>query len=135
MKTLMLLLLFSLSAHADVDLSRIWEGITRVESNKDSTAIGDGGKAWGIVQIHKIAVDDVNRLYGTQYTHADAFKVECAKEIFVLYLYAGITMFRNRYHRMPTEQEVVRMWNGGIYTGYRRITTIKYYKKYEQSTK
>lgn len=132
MKTLILLILFSLSAHPEPSLTKIWKRIVEIESNKDPTAIGDNGMSWGIVQIQKIAVDDVNRLYGTSYTHADAFDVECAKEIFHLYLYAGIVMFKNRYNRMPTEQEVVRMWNGGIYTGYKRKTTIKYYRKYKQ---
>lgn len=132
MKTLVVLISLSLSAHPEPSLSKIWEGITVVESNKDPTAIGDNGKSWGIVQIQKIAIDDVNRLYGTSYTHEDAFDVECAKEIFHLYLYAGIVRFKNRYNKMPTEQDVVRMWVGGIYTGYKRDTTIKYYNKYKR---
>lgn len=134
MKTLILILLLSLSTNSEVNLNSIWEGITVIESNKDPTAIGDNGMSWGIVQIQKIAVDDVNRIYNTSYTHEDAFDVECAKEIFHLYLYAGIVRFYNKYNRMPTEQEVVRMWNGGIYRGYRRKTTIKYYKRYENNS-
>lgn len=127
------LMMCSLSNAEEHNLSEMFEGIKYIESRNDPTAIGDNGKAYGIAQIHKIAVDDVNRMYGTSYTHEDAFNENCAEEIFHLYISAGIERFTKIYNRPPTEGEIVRMWNGGIYKGYRIKATIKYYRKYEQS--
>jgi hypothetical protein len=105
--------------------------LKHVETNNRPDAIGDNGKAYGVLQIHKVAIIDVNRYYGTNYRHQDAFDVVCAEEIFNLYIGLGITLFRNRNRcRSPTEQDMVRMWNGGIYSGHRRDTTIKYYNRY-----
>ena len=131
MKTLVTLLLILSSTLEDTaELNRIYKGVAEVESNSNPRAIGDGGKAFGIVQIHNIAVKDVNRLCGTNYKHRDAFNEEHAKNIFILYLSEGIKMFEDKYNRKPNEEEIVRMWNGGIYSGYRKETTKKYYKKY-----
>lgn len=138
MKHLILIttLLWSLSAYPERhDLTKMFEGIKYIETKNNPMEIGDNGKAFGIAQIHKIAVDDVNRMYGTNYTHYDAFDERCAEEIFHLYITAGIERFTRIYKRPPTEGEVVRMWNGGIYQGYRIKATIKYYRRYEQSAK
>ncbi len=109
----------------------MYDVIKDIETNNNPLAIGDGGKAYGVVQIHKIAVDDVNRIYGTSYTHEDSFDISCAEEIFYLYLQAGIRRYTKKHRRAPTEEQVVRMWNGGIYKGYKKSSTIKYYRKYE----
>lgn len=126
---LALLLAFSLSSYA-TELDQIFDVIKYVETENKVDAIGDGGKAYGIVQIHQICVADVNRIYGTSYTHEDAFDVVCAKEIFTLYLSAGVKRFKRKYIRDPTESEIVRMWNGGIYRGYRINATERYLRKY-----
>jgi len=136
MRTLIcwILLLFTISVDAEsLKLLDIYDTITIVETNKKPDAIGDNGKAWGIAQIHKIAIDDVNRIYGTSYAHADAFDETCAEEIFILYISAGISRFAKKYKRLPTELEIARMWNGGIYTGYKKQATIKYSNKYEHA--
>lgn len=112
------------------NLHKIYDVIKYVETNNNPKAIGDNGKAYGIVQIHKIAVDDVNRIYGTRYRHEDAFEENCAREIFELYLLAGIEKFIKKYNKYPTEKDLVRMWNGSIYNGYNKKSTIKYYNRY-----
>lgn len=112
------------------DLKTIRPILEIVETNSNPDAIGDSGKSFGILQIQKVCVDDVNRIYGTKYTHDEMFNPECAKEVFYLYLNAGIERYRNKYNKEPTEKDIVRMWNGGIYKGYRYKQTIKYYNKY-----
>ncbi len=131
MKTLLFVMLLSLSSHA-TDLQQIYNIIKHVETNNREYAVGDNGKAYGVVQIHKICVDDVNRIYNTKYQHQDAFNVVCAKEIFNLYLTAGRVLYISKHKREPTEQDLVRMWNGGLYTGHLRHTTYKYWLKYKQ---
>ena len=128
-----LLILLSLSSFASTpDLNSIVEILKHVETNYNTEAIGDNGKAYGILQIHKIVIDDVNRIYGTTYIHQDAFNEVCAVEVFNLYIKAGIKRYEALRCRSPTEQDVVRFWNGGIYSGYKKKSTLKYYRKYIQ---
>jgi len=129
-----MLLFLPLSSHA-VDLLKIYNIIKHVESDNNVAAIGDNGKAYGIVQIHKICVRDINRIYGTSYTHQQAFNEKIAKEMFMLYIKAGIKLFIDKYNISPTEQDIVRFWNGGIYSGYKNKSTIKYWLKYKKYKK
>ena len=129
MKKLLLIFLLSLSCHA-TDLNKIYEVIKYVESDHRTYIVGDGGRAYGVVQIHKICVADINRIYKTNYKHIDAFNPEKAKKMFMLYISAGIKLYKKKYCRSPTEEDIVRMWNGGIYTGYNKKSTVKYYNRY-----
>lgn len=131
MKTLFIFLI-SLSSFATPTLFEISNVLKQVESSRNVKAIGDNGKAYGILQIHKAAIVDVNRFFGTNYIHEDAFDETCLEEIFFYYINAGVKRFIKKYDRRPTEQEIVRMWNGGIYQGYRIDATIKYYNKYKK---
>ena len=46
--------------------------ILRIETNNGTNVRdGDGGRAVGHYQMHRIAVDEVNRLYGTSYKYSD----------------------------------------------------------------
>ena len=52
--------------------------IAQKESNMDPTAIGDTNlihKAYGIMQVRKPAMDDVNKAYGTDYTESDLMEL------------------------------------------------------------
>lgn len=130
-RSILFLVMLSLSLFSySADVKEILPVIKQLETNGNTKAIGDNGKAFGVLQIHKICVDDVNRIYGTSYVHEDAFNEACAEEIFRLYIDAGIKRFRTKYNKQPTEQDIVRMWNGSIYNGYRKKTTIKYYRRY-----
>ena len=72
---------------------------------------------------------------GETLSHALGFDESCAEEIFNLYISAGIKRYKVRYCRSPTEEEVVRMWNGGFYKGYRKKSTLRYYNKYKEYKK
>lgn len=124
-----ILLSFSLSSFS-TNLNIMFEIIKQVETNNEWDAVGDNGKAFGVVQIHKICVDDVNRIYGTDYEHSDMFNEVCAKEVFILYLTAGIDIYQEKHGKSPTESEIARMWNGGIYRGYLKNTTNQYLRRY-----
>jgi hypothetical protein len=92
-----------------------------VESNRNDKAIGDNGKAFGIVQIHQSVIDDVNRMYRKTYKHSDAFDRGKSEEIFRLYLsyYCG---------DVTKAEQASRIWNGGP-KGFKKESTKKYWKK------
>lgn len=100
------------------------------ESRNKTNIVGDNGKAYGILQIHKIYVEEVNNKYGTKYKHSDMFDEKKSEQVFYLYIRYGIKRFKKLYGVEPTEEDIVRMHNGGLYYGYIRKSTKKYYYKY-----
>jgi hypothetical protein len=111
-------------------LASIMSIIKVVETNNDTDSIGDNGRSYGILQIQRSVLSDVNRIYGTDYRHKDMFYEEASEEVFMLYLCYGKEVFLKKHCKFPTEEEMVRMWNGGIYKGYTYKQTKSYYKKY-----
>jgi hypothetical protein len=106
--------------------------LQEIESNCKTSAIGDSGEAYGILQIHEICVKDVNRIYGTEYKHEEMLKEILANQVFILYLSAGFDRYLYKYGRNPSIEDLVRMWNGGIYKGYKKESTKKYYLKFKE---
>ena len=111
-------------------LASIMSILKVVETNNDTDSIGDNGTSYGILQIQRSVLSDVNRIYGTDYRHKDMFDEEASEEVFMLYLCYGKEVFLKKHCRFPTEEEMVRMWNGGIYKGYKYNQTKLYYQKY-----
>ena len=111
-------------------LASIMSILKVVETNNDTDSIGDNGRSYGILQIQRSVLSDVNRIYGTDYRHKDMFNEEASEEVFMLYLCYGKEVFLKKHCRFPTEEEMVRMWNGGIYKGYKYNQTKVYYQKY-----
>lgn len=127
----MAMFLLPLAVEAEnVELLEIADVLKEVESNNNVEAVGDGGLALGALQIHKACIQDVNRYYGTTYTHKDAKKPKIANDIFIKYLSLGIKLYKIRCGTTPTEYQIVRMWNGGIYRGYEYKSTLGYLSKY-----
>lgn len=131
MKKVFLLLALTLTITASAeDLDEVMEVLKYVETLNDPSAVGDGGGSYGVLQIQAACVEDVNRYYGTKYTHDDMFNVACAEEVFKLYSKMGIQRYIKKYGVEPTTEDIVRNWNGGIYQGHYINATRKYYKKY-----
>lgn len=99
-----------------------------VESNGDDKAIGDNGKAKGCLQIHKIYVDDVNRIYGTKFTHDDCFDRAKAMEITKLYLLHYGKHYEKKTGKKVTLESLSRIHNGGL-NGWKKEATLKYWLK------
>lgn len=108
------------------------DSISYIESRNNSKAVGDGGKAYGSLQIHKIAVDDYNRLYGNNYIHSDMFNDSIARIVCEGLLNYGISLYYNKHCKYPTTEDLLRMWNGGIYTGYKKDATLVYVETFNQ---
>jgi len=94
-----------------------------VESGGYAGAIGDGGRALGVLQIHAGVVEDVNRRHGTNYKHEDALDPSKAIRICRLYI--------ESYAPQDATPEIyARIWNGGP-TGHYKESTRKYWQKVE----
>jgi len=102
----------------DTPISKsLLNGLCLQESNNNPNALGDfrNGKpmAKGILQIWPAYVKDVNRVYGTSYTHNDMFNKEKAIDTTIKYL----THYGKRYTRLtgkqPTDEVYARIHNSG----------------------
>ena len=111
-------------------LTSIMSILKTVETNNKPDSIGDNGRSYGILQIQRSVISDVNRIYDTNYKHIDMFSEEASEEVFRLYMCYGKEVFLKKHCKFPTEEQMVRMWNGGIYKGYTYKQTKSYYKKY-----
>jgi len=130
----LLLVLFAVSFTAQSEnLEDIRDVLKHVESEHDPAALGDyrgdTPTAFGILQIRKIAIDDVNRIYGTSYKVYDAFDIKCSEEIFKLYITHWTNKLEKREGRKATTADIVRIWNGGP-RGYLKGGTKWYLKKF-----
>ena len=123
----MLLLTFAVRAE---DYAQIVEVLKHVETNNQPELIGDNGDSYGVLQIQQKAVQDVNRYFGTSYTHEQMFREACAEKVTELYMQMGAELYCKRYGKAATEEVLVRNHNGGIYRGYRINATIPYYNRY-----
>ncbi len=101
------------------------EKLKIVESGNNPKKIGDNGRAYGILQIHKEVIDDVNQIYHTNFEHKDAFDERKSEIICKLYLmHYGSKLQDN----LLTENNLARIWNGGP-KGYLKQATLSYVKK------
>ena len=99
--------------------------IGTIESGLDPNAIGDNGKAYGQYQLWEIYIDDVNRTQGTNFTHQDAFDVEKAEQIVMLY-----TIYWCERRNLPmTAENILRFHNGGSNWIHKPHKTDAYIKK------
>jgi len=102
--------------------------IAKVESSNNPTAVGDGGKAVGLLQIWPCVLDDVNRVYGKRYTLADRLDPVKSREICRLYLEHYGKNYTKKTGKQPTDEVYSRMWNGGP-AGWSNKKTIEYWNK------
>lgn len=98
----------------------------------DKNLVGDNGRAIGHFQIHAISVREYNNTYGTSYTHKDMEDREIGKEVCIGLLKKGIKMYQKKFGKDPTTEDLARMWNGGIYTGYKKQSTEKYWDRFQE---
>jgi len=106
-------------ASAAPDLNDLIDALCIVESSNNPNAIGDGGQAVGILQIHPIMIRDVNRILGRDaYTLRD--RLDPAKSRMICRVYLS--------HYGGTVEEMARKWNGGP-RGHTKQATVRYWEK------
>lgn len=90
------------------------------------SAVGDNGKAVGILQIWPIMVKEVNRVAGSAYTLEDRNDPKKSIEMFVLF---------QTYHNPQLKEEVaLKLWNGGK-KGMLNGRSNKYWNRYQRLIK
>lgn len=121
MASLLLYAFLSTVNSRELQLLRTWHAICWVESRGDPRAVGDGGCALGIGQIHRVMVDDCNRIVGTRrWSYRDRL---CPVKSFEMF-----RVYELHYFPHGTVQEWVRAWNGGP-EGPKKRATKAYWEK------
>jgi len=111
----------SLAAGRADRYARLLPAIEQVESGGKSDAVGDGGKAVGILQIHPIMVKDVNRILGEErFTLADRLDPAKSREMFRIY--------SEHYSKGQSDEVLARRWNSGP-KGEKKSATLAYWSK------
>lgn len=112
-------------------LEKLADKIAMVET-LDKDIIGDGGDAIGHFQIHQAMLTDFNRYYGKEYTHEEMHDRDKGKEVCIGMLKLGIKLYKDKYNQNPDTENLARMWNGGIYGGYRYTSTEIYWSGFQE---
>lgn len=139
MKVIMMLFMFIMCSNVEAAKKRVVisntliDSICKVESSNNANAIGDNGKAVGIAQIHKICVDDINRICklkknGLKFSYDDRKSVSKSKQMLKIYLQFYGDQYLRKTGKVPTNEILSRIWNGGP-TGYNKKATIAYSMK------
>lgn len=105
------------------------EAITKQESGGNLYAIGDKHlalKAYGPLQIRQPCVDDVNRVFGTNYKAEDTLG-NMQLSTFIFNKYLSIYATSKRLGREVTDQDRARIWNGGP-SGWKHPSTLGYWR-------
>jgi len=97
-----------------------------VESGGNNNAVGDNGYAYGSLQIHRVVVQDVNRIYGTTYVYSDRMSRQKSVHICILYLDHYAT--KKRLGHEPTYQDMARIWVSGP-RGWKKKVSLPYWRK------
>lgn len=97
-----------ISLHEFVSLIPLWE----VPHDSPPTIVGDEGRAYGLYQIHKIMVEDYNRITGGKASHSVAFDPYFSYVIAYKVLEHYSNHIRERGERV-TITHLLFIWNGG----------------------
>ncbi len=99
-----------------------------VESGGDDFALGDETRAVGCLQIRREVLEDVNRIYGTNYSRFDCLDRLKSVNICQMYL-------RHYGAKLPAPasvEDLARIWNGGP-TGWKKGSTKPYWGKVQRA--
>jgi len=90
---------------------------------------GDGGRAIGPLQIHKIYVDDVNRILGhRRYRYEDRESKKLSIQMTGVYLSHYGARYKDQTGLEPSHEVLARIHNGGP-NGWKKVSTLKYWSK------
>lgn len=105
-------------------LKPLLSAIIWYESTNGTKNNGDGGLAIGPLQMHKIMVDEVNRIVKTnKYTYEDRNNLTKSIEMFIIY--------QGYYNPEFDVEKAARIWNGGP-QGHTKACTACYWSTIQE---
>ena len=111
----------------EFDKAELIQAIIQVESGGDPSAVGDNGEAVGILQIHKVMVDDCNRIVGSKkFSYEDRKDPDKSKEMFRIYT--------DHYTPDWNPEKASRRWNAGP-KGDKKSSSAGYWEKVKKILK
>ena len=127
-----LCVLTALNVNAVEVSDKLLHALKMAESGCKSDAIGDSGKAVGILQLHKVYVDDANRIVGyKKYSYNDRYDVCKSEEMTRIVL----THYGKHYERIIgkrcTDEILARIHNRG-YSQWNDKLGERYWNKVKQ---
>lgn len=109
-----LCVLTALSVNAVEISDKLLHALKMAESGCKSDAIGDNGKAVGILQLHKVYVDDVNRIVGyNKYSYNDRYDVRKSEEMTRIVLTHYGKHYERKTGKRCTDEVLARIHNRG----------------------
>lgn len=113
MKLKFLLATLALSTPLMAQSPSLVQALIRVESGGRANAVGDQGRAFGILQIHSATVQEANRIAGTRFTHRDMLDPVKARRVASIVLGHYSRHIQKATGRPATNKELAFVWNGG----------------------
>ena len=105
------------------DIERLLDAIAQVESRNNSRAVGDGGHARGMYQLHRTYWQDGTRILRVRWDYNLAFKPEKSRRVVKAYLL--------HYGKGKSLMDMARIHNGGP-NGYKKRATLPYARRIAQ---
>jgi len=105
------------------DTERLLDVIAEIESSNNPAAIGDGGCAIGVYQIHRPYWQDGTRILGVDWDYGCALYPEKSRRVVRAYLL--------HYGKGKSLIDMARIHNGGP-KGYNKKSTLPYARKIEK---
>ena len=111
----LLCVLTALSVNAVEVSNSLLHALKMAESGCKSDAIGDNGKAVGILQLHKVYVDDANRIVGySKYSYTDRYDVRKSEEMTRIVLTHYGKHYERKTGKRCTDEILARIHNRGF---------------------
>lgn len=127
-----LCVLTTLSVNAVEVSDRLLFALKMAESGGKSDAIGDNGNAVGILQLHKVYVDDANRIIGyNKYTYNDRYDVRKSEEITLIVLAHYGDIYECKTGKHCTDEVLARIHNLG-YSNWDSELGVIYWNRVKQ---
>ena len=110
----------------NISLITLIMALIQVESSGNDLAVGDGGAAYGCLQMHSAYVQDAAEYANKDWVHEDAFDRETSIDIFIAYMSRYAT--EERLGRRVSIEDIARIHNGGP-NGWKKSATDAYWNK------
>lgn len=111
------------------DLEAVIDKLEVIESGRDCSAVGDGGRALGILQVHSVMVEECNRLLGREEFSLDDRKSrERSRMMAKIFLTSQYYRWKAKYKTPPPERLLACAWNTG---NIEKHVNLDYERKYK----